>query len=439
MQNSVTLVSFPTVYPALVLATIWRRIRGQEFLPCDLMMSTSAIDLASTNRAHTLSSRAVTGIIVISALLVAITAWVYISPRSGLAGHLLRQLSMGGENNVGAWWSGAILFLGALYCLDGAFSTTVSARSRRGWTAFALIMLALSFDELSSLHEFIASDGLKNLVPIGSLCVLFFFFAVHQLISGGTSKHTIVPVLIAFSLFATVPLQEYFQHAIEWNSRIVYGVRAAIEEGTEICAAIMLLVAIAKNNRGGLLRPTMHDIVLNPSFRRMILLISVLSIPPTVAGSFILPHPGGPADWLASAIFLLCAVTAYRAASIENQGINRSAIMLAIVYVCASAMSSAIRLKYQIDLPNLQLSMRAIFFAVLILGSIPLLRRAGRYPPIVLMVVSAGLLLLEGMRPEAQVVWRSVPALVAVAYFWIESRALVEANRAPSKSAQLVG
>jgi hypothetical protein len=194
-------------------------------------------------RSTTLAS----GILAITLLLLAVTPVSY-----GLVGHgalsgILFLLGFGGDGNIGAWWSGMLFLLSAVFALDRSVDVQRTATERRGWAALAAALALLSFDEVASMHEFLSGYDQLYLAPLGVLGLSLVGYALTNL---RRAKVPLRTLLIAFGLLATVPLQEFVQWNIEWNDPWVYGARALVEEGTEIAAVLLLLTVTS----GGLLR-----------------------------------------------------------------------------------------------------------------------------------------------------------------------------------------
>ena len=355
----------------------------------------------------------------ISAVLVVFTFAAYFFGGNGQISRLLRQFSMGAENNIGAWWSSVLFLLSAIYCLDRYAMTGLTRQARQGWLALALITLGLSFDEMSSLHEFVADGQLRNLIPIGICAVIFLGFALAQLYRGGAPTHVVRKIIMAFALLASIPMQEYFQHQVEWSSKLTYGIRAAVEEGTEIVAALILLASVR-------VRTSDHRILANgptlfsPRNVNLLLILSLFALPLSVLGSYYLPYPGGPADWVAVVLFMLCAIKVVYEFPIAAKADSIRLLVLSGAYVTGSVMSSAIKLEYVFSIADLSISLRGIFFGLYLLFLLPILRGTLRKPPFTLTALCAAVLLAVEFWPQSSLLWRSVPPIVAILLFAIE-------------------
>src|SRR5215510_4600692 len=73
----------------------------------------------------------------------------------------LAPLNLSNENVAAAWFSGMLLLLGALHAADGYFRLRhTNLKAALAWCVIAGMLLALSADEVASLHERVA-DVLK--------------------------------------------------------------------------------------------------------------------------------------------------------------------------------------------------------------------------------------------------------------------------------------
>ena len=101
-------------------------------------------------------------------LLLIVTLFSYALAGSGALSRLLFWLGLGGENNIGAWWSGMLLVLAAFFAFDGFFNPDKPLGERRGWLALGFALLFLSFDEIASLHESLSRVSLGSLAVVGA-------------------------------------------------------------------------------------------------------------------------------------------------------------------------------------------------------------------------------------------------------------------------------
>ena len=94
------------------------------------------------------------GIVATSVFLVIVTLFVFeLQQTAGIIGRLT-AFSLGGENNFSTWWSGALLLLGAIHAFDGyVLLRRRQSRGATGWLLISIILVILSADEISSIHE----------------------------------------------------------------------------------------------------------------------------------------------------------------------------------------------------------------------------------------------------------------------------------------------
>lgn len=234
----------------------------------------------------------------------------------------LSHLTLTQENNVGAWWSGILLLIGAIHAFDG-YRLWKYERSRvaRGWAALALALLILSLDEIGSLHErvelWLPGGAWLNVLPFASVVVGLFAYAVASLWPGRDYRRAAVLIVLAFLCFGATAFQDYLEHNETWMNMVSRGVRAGLEEGSEL-AGMLLLIRAALPNTGGIFRRNMASRapVLDAPFSwRRYLVPGALALSPVLAyasAGWLLDHRGHPAAWLASALYFLAAVAALR-------------------------------------------------------------------------------------------------------------------------------
>jgi hypothetical protein len=118
-------------------------------------------------------------------------------------------------------------------------------------------------------------------------------------------------IIGAFSILASVALQEYLEHHSQWWGQY-YSLRTVIEEGSELIG-ILILLKVSMGNTFGIFKPErrsrqpVFDVL--SSFRNYLLMIGVLSAPILSYITAMLPDlpvRGHPADWLTAAGFF-CA------------------------------------------------------------------------------------------------------------------------------------
>jgi hypothetical protein len=289
-----------------------------------------------------------------------------------------RLFSVGLENNIGAWWSGALLFLAGVHALDGyrRYRDQGISRLAIAWLAVACVIIALSLDEIGSLHERVNRDlGWQALVPFGVVIIGSVTWASWQMWTNPMERKSLRLIAVAFGLFAATAFNEYLEHAIAWPAS-VRPWRAGFEEGIEL-VGMLLLVAVAVRNSGGAFgavesgerrRPCLWFTHSMPTW----VLLGVLAVSPLLAVITTGLHDafrGRPADWLASMMFLLAGLAAWRPALCSvNSPRYPGRIGVGLLLVAASAGSVALYPQWHIDVGSLEVNLRLFVIFVLLLG-----------------------------------------------------------------------
>jgi hypothetical protein len=220
---------------------------------------------------------------------------------------ILHYFNLGGELNIAAWWSGILLLVAALVGYERFIQTRDF--TKLAWLLISCILLALSWDEVGSLHERILRISWLDYVPyaIGGMVLLGFAFT--QLFFKQTTQKAALLLLLGFALFASVAVQEYFEHAIHWPVWS-WGIRAAIEEGSELLGIFYCLSGLVFNHSGVPQDKSLLGVLPNP--RLMKLSIVVLSCFAIHGASCVwlpylsdIPNRGNPALWYPAALYFL--------------------------------------------------------------------------------------------------------------------------------------
>jgi succinate-acetate transporter protein len=364
-------------------------------------------------------------IVVVSAILALITLISFPMERHGAWSTLLFELGYAGENNVGAWWSGMLLLLSAVLAVDGYLCAEKAPAERRGWLALSAVLLMLSFDEIASVHEAI---GLRHIVPFGLAGLAVTSYALIELHRGGVSMKRLAIIVAAFALFGTVGLQEKIQHLLVWRNEWVYGARALLEEGIEIIGMLMLL-GVTRSNTARMLAADRPDaFAAIARFRAPLLGTAFVLAPVMTAATYVLPYPGGPADWLAGSLYLLCALLVVRRFALSGSAPTAALVVLLLFYLVASAGSNAVDLEWDPAVLGTRVGVRGVYLALLLFASAPILRANGRHVGAWPILGGALALLAAAEWPESQLIWCLAPALLAVAFFASESKVVAVAT-----------
>ncbi|MDV3347083.1 hypothetical protein QGP82_00120 [Leptothoe sp. LEGE 181152] len=228
----------------------------------------------------------------------------------GYLGHFL----LWGENNLAVWWSSINLFV--VGCLAYEVSCHLRVKTRSAWWVLAILFIALSADELGSFHERVG--GWFNLLPYAIAAVALLTYALILLFREKQSRFSATCILLGFTIFGLVAVQEYFEHALEWPYWLS-GIRVAMEEGSELVGMFLCLLALVRQRQNYLSSSSLMVVVPNPwrmKFLSFILLagtafhfvISLYVVSALTASDFI--FRGNPAIYYPSmvAFLLFCAL-----------------------------------------------------------------------------------------------------------------------------------
>ena len=287
---------------------------------------------------------------------------------------LTRHFNLGFENNIAAWWSGALLAVCAFFASDGYARFRHDDRSTaHAWLVVAAILLFLSADEIGSLHERLGLLG-KSLnlgswtlvLPLGALLGSAYVWAAIVLWRrGGTERRRMLVLSLGFAILASVALQEFIEHAVVWESPAAKAIRRVVEEGTELAGMLVLIRVTSRNSFASDERlpfQTFFDALkpLGVAF--------LLAAPFLVAVTLWLPDHGmrgRPSDWLAAVIFLGAGALAARHVVFLKENIAGT---FALVLLCgmASAASVAIDPQKTVAIGLLNLGIRAMVLGLLV-------------------------------------------------------------------------
>lgn len=310
----------------------------------------------------------------------------FYAPDLGKSSKMLLQLSLSGENTIGAWLSSMLLLLAGLHAMDAFFTQPSHERSGSAiaWLTLGVACICLSADEAGSLHERIAIFGQNRgyewwvtLVPfaivlMGMLGVSLWTFIVKRKdLSSG------ITVLIAFGIFGLVAVQEEFEHKIQWTDSQL-GLRAVVEEGSEMIAILMLLFCCMRNSGGyfSRFRREASAFGVLKQYKSYIVMLALLVAPPLIYFNIVLEDQqrGHPADWLAACLFIAASIQALRPAY-ERSDFSLKWTTLGLLALSASVMSMAIQIDYALDTANMAfnvkgegISLRLVMLAVVLIG-----------------------------------------------------------------------
>lgn len=227
-------------------------------------------------------------------------------------------LDLGKEQNIGAWWSGALMLLAAALLYEEA--GTRRGAARRPWIALALIMLGLSIDEVTSVHERVSLWwGWPPLIAVGLVGLALLLWALRELTWSQGERRTAMLLALAYLCYGSIGVQELLEHRLDWTGWVMF--RLGLEEGTELAGSFLALLA-ATGARG---RPTerrLRAVIPRPArlpHLHALLLVGFL----LHSGVAVLVVPrlddwhwrGNPATWYPAAVYGLAAAGAFWAAA----------------------------------------------------------------------------------------------------------------------------
>lgn len=289
-----------------------------------------------------------------------------------------RIFSVGLENNIGAWWSGGLLFLAGVHALDGYrhFRDQGIAKLAYAWLVVACVVIALSLDEIGSLHERVGQHyGWWGLLPFGAIILASVIWASRQMWFDPAERKNLSMLALAFGCFAATALNEYIEHAFAWPAALRPW-RTGFEEGLEL-VGMLILVSVALRNTGGAFkaaaagearRPCLWVTHSMPAW----VLLAVVAVSPLLGVLTTGLHDtfrGRPADWLASMMFLLAALAAWRPAlCFGTSAPYPGRIGVGLLLVIASAGSVALQPQWYVEAGSLELNLRLSVLVVLLLG-----------------------------------------------------------------------
>jgi hypothetical protein len=256
----------------------------------------------------------------ISALLMVATAAHLVLEPQGLLGQILRGLDLRYENNVAAIWSGLLLALGSAHAFDGyARKRPYDRGAALGWALIALLLLALSADEIGSLHERAHHLGLGPWLPLLPFALFMSGLLAHalfQLWRTRTPRLDLACLVVGFAFLGSVALQEYIEHTVAWTTSAQRMARALIEEGSELAGMLILLGVLARNTAGLVIpRPAGRATFEAARMLRVpLVLVAVMLAPVLAYFTAVLSDQqrGHPADWAAAVLFLAAMLAAGR-------------------------------------------------------------------------------------------------------------------------------
>jgi hypothetical protein len=258
-------------------------------------------------------------------------------PDSPLFETLRRHLGLEYEMNLPTWWSAAQLFLAGALMYEIAGTGPPAARGP--WLVLAALSVALSIDEVGSLHERVGSGGWGPLIPIGAAIAVAVGWAVLRLVREHHQARAAGLIVLAYALFVGVAGMEEVEERLLWRGSSMY--RLAIEEGTELLAFFLLLTAVIGARAGA--PPGPRAMIPDPARLRFLpaLLLLGLAVHTLVALLVVPALPdlafrGNPGAWYPAAVYGLLACAAGWTVPRQDGSRRRAWAWLALVFLVGS-------------------------------------------------------------------------------------------------------
>jgi hypothetical protein len=251
--------------------------------------------------------------------------------------HVRPWLNLGAENNFGAWWSGALLFLGSMLMFEVA--TGAPAGTRRAFAVLGLLSLGLSLDEVASVHERLSHRwGWRPLIAIGLACAGALAWALRTLARLGR-RRTVLLVLAGYLCYGSIGLQEAAEHrrlgGWSWHSR-------RFEEGSEVLGSLLVLLA-AVGERHPSRETRLRAVIPRPGrLPHLGILLTVGLVLHALAAVFVVPRlpdwhwRGNPALWYPALAHGLAASAAFWHAQAADGGRRVLWALTSAVFLVAS-------------------------------------------------------------------------------------------------------
>lgn len=355
--------------------------------------------------------------VVISVVLLGVTAFL---PWAEVPRGYSWKFTLAAENNVAAWWAGALLAAVALFATDGHVRLRErSPTAGKGWLVIAAILLFFSFDEVGSLHERLSgwSDSLglgswAFLLLLGAVLGVAFLWAALRLWRlGGAERRRVLILAVGFAFLGSIAIQEYLEHNLTWEGATVRALRVGVEEGSEL-TGFLILFWITMENTLRSPRPPFQFLL---ESERSLGLAALAAAPVLLLFTLSLSDQGllgRPVDWLSATIFLAAVAVVGRRIFIGRPSF--ADLILVLAGGLASAIPVAVDPRGVVEIGSLTMTMgsRALVFAALA-GVISAVWIGQARRPVREALVLPGIALLFLLVPPGAVAAYSVPVLLA--------------------------
>ena len=197
--------------------------------------------------------------LVVSTLFLLFTWLYYHTPEFLLKWLLVMPFALTFENNVAAWWSGISLLSASLLSYE-LFSTT-QQKFQLSWLLLSFLFLAFFMDELGSMHERVG--GWSEVAPFGVIFFLMLIIALYNLLRSVETKKSGKLIALGCFMFILTAVQEKIEHSVNWPYQLL-GLRAVVEEGTELFGIFLLLCGFAEQKAKSCSARTIEIVVSKP-------------------------------------------------------------------------------------------------------------------------------------------------------------------------------
>jgi hypothetical protein len=320
----------------------------------------------------------------------------------------LAPLNLTEENVAAAWFSGMLLLIGSLQAADGYFRLrSAHFRAALAWWVIAGMLMALSLDEIASLHERIEewqTGPIRSFVPFLFVLLGGCAWSFLQLWLTPSERPKVVGLVVGFGLLVSVGGQEILER-ITYLPWYIRPFRFALEEGSELLA-MLILIKTTMSNSAGLFerdRPARQPAFTGPATARWpVLTVAVLIAWPLADLTASLGDQaalGHFSDWLSCALFAFSAallVRRWACAPVREPFPTSTVVLLAAAsFICVQFDPIGDRHIFPasstIDWLGLQLNTRLVLLALCSLGASESLRARGNgYRAAALSLVAVG-------------------------------------------------
>jgi len=290
---------------------------------------------------------------------------------------LMSRIQLTSENNVAAWWSGILLLMLAVHAYDvGVAERARSASVAGAWTILAAILLFFSADEIGSLHERMGMLGRPfglgswpMMLLAGAVVGISLMTALWRLWSDPqVSRRMVVTLFIGFGLLGSVAGQEYVGDIFVFESNLAKGLRAMLEEGTELVGMLVLLATILPLTFGREADGSTSLFRISGDEACKLLLVATLCMPvfalmPEVVGA---DHKGQIANWLAASAMMMAALLALR--SLAQGPSARPGVLWAIAILAILGSACAVSVDPGMTIGRTEADLKLLVLGLVVLG-----------------------------------------------------------------------